>query len=93
VTPAGAIPFESHLTTIDMLGLTDPWTARHGVELPYEVLPKAGHEHIPDDASMVEVPVDDERVLMVLYLEPDDDVERLLAEGTWREVELDMGQP
>ena len=142
VTPAGAIPFESHLTTIDMLGLTDPWTARHGVELPYEVLPKAGHEHlatiahlrdrdvsllighprfaapaepgevygagavdalflheapdpehIPDDASMVEVPVDDERVLMVLYLEPDDDVERLLAEGTWREVELDMDQP
>ena len=142
VTPAGAIPFESHLTTIDMLGLTDPWTALHGVELPYKVLPKAGHEHlttiahlrdrhvsllighprfaapaepggvygagaiddlflheapdpehVPDDASMIEVPVGDERVLMMLYLEPDDDVERLLDEGTWRRVPLDMSRP
>ncbi len=142
VTPAGALPFESQLTTVDMLGLTDPWTARHGAEMPYDVLPKAGHEHlatfahledrdvslvighprvvapaapgavygagsvddlflhaapdpehVPDGASMVEIPVSDGRVLIALYLSPDDDVERLLDDGTWRRVELDMGRP
>ena len=28
---AGAIPFYSELRTIDMLGLSDPWVARHGI--------------------------------------------------------------
>lgn len=31
VTPAGAIPFYAQLHTIDMLGLNDPWIARHGL--------------------------------------------------------------
>lgn len=29
-TAAGAIPYESRLKTVDMLGLTDPWVAHHG---------------------------------------------------------------
>ncbi|NOZ01153.1 MAG: hypothetical protein GXP54_04610 [Deltaproteobacteria bacterium] len=29
-TAAGAIPYESGLTTVDMLGLNDKWVARHG---------------------------------------------------------------
>ncbi len=31
VTPAGAIPYYSGLHTIDMLGINDPWVARHGM--------------------------------------------------------------
>jgi hypothetical protein len=31
VMAAGAIPYYSNLRTIDMLGLSDPWVARHGV--------------------------------------------------------------
>lgn len=30
ITAAGAIPYYSHLTTVDMFGLNDPWVARHG---------------------------------------------------------------
>jgi len=30
-TAAGAIPYYSRLETVDMLGLCDPWIARHGV--------------------------------------------------------------
>ncbi len=142
VTPAGALPYESQLTTVDMLGLTDPWTARHGAEMHYDVLPKAGHEHlatvahlrdrgvnllighprvvapaaageaygaaaiddlflhrapdpenVPDDASVIEVPVSDGRVLMMLSLEPNETVDGLVADGTWRRVELDMDAP
>lgn len=29
-TAAGAIPYYSHLATVDMFGLNDPWVARHG---------------------------------------------------------------
>ncbi|SFH93481.1 hypothetical protein [Albimonas pacifica] len=41
VTAAGAIPYASGLPTVDMLGLTDPWTARHGVELD-----RVGHRRL-----------------------------------------------
>jgi len=30
VTGAGTVPFYSELETVDLFGLTDPWTARHG---------------------------------------------------------------
>lgn len=33
VLPAGAVPYYSKLKTIDMLGLNDPWVARHGIEI------------------------------------------------------------
>jgi arabinofuranosyltransferase len=33
VMPCGAIPYYSRLRTIDMLGLNDPWVARHGMPL------------------------------------------------------------
>jgi arabinofuranosyltransferase len=46
LTPAGVIPFESRLRTVDMLGLNDPWTARNGADVPAKVVPKAGHERI-----------------------------------------------
>ncbi len=38
-SPVGAIPYYSGLPTIDMLGLNDPWVARHG--LPASSIP--GH--------------------------------------------------
>ncbi len=31
VTPAGAIPYYSRLHSVDMLGINDPWVARHGI--------------------------------------------------------------
>ncbi len=31
MTPAGAIPYYSGLASVDMLGHTDPWIARHGL--------------------------------------------------------------
>jgi arabinofuranosyltransferase len=33
VVPAGAIPYYSGLTTVDMLGLSDAWVARNGIDL------------------------------------------------------------
>ena len=42
VTPAGAIPYYSELTTIDMLGLNDKWVARR--EVPHMNFP--GHLRI-----------------------------------------------
>ncbi len=42
VGPAGAIPYHSALPTVDMLGLNDPWVARHG-----DVSTRAaGHERV-----------------------------------------------
>jgi len=41
-TAAGAIPYYSRLETVDMLGLCDPWVARHGVA----VEGKPGHQKI-----------------------------------------------
>jgi hypothetical protein len=41
-TAAGAIPYYSGLRTIDMLGLNDPWIARHGRRLTSH----AGHRRI-----------------------------------------------
>ncbi len=40
-TAAGAIPWASGLPTVDMLGLSDPWTARHG-----ERLDRVGHRRL-----------------------------------------------
>ncbi|MCP3978237.1 MAG: hypothetical protein GY716_02740 [bacterium] len=42
VTPAGAIPYYSGLRTVDMLGLSDRWVARHGPELGA----RAGHRRV-----------------------------------------------
>ena len=50
VTPAGAIPFFSRLTSIDMLGLNDRWIARHGVKLS----DRAGHHKITTVAHLVD---------------------------------------
>jgi hypothetical protein len=36
LTAAGAIPYYSRLPAVDMLGLTDPWIARHGITLAGE---------------------------------------------------------
>ncbi len=43
VSAAGAIPYESDLPTVDMLGLNDPVTAREGLAIPVQTLPKPGH--------------------------------------------------
>ncbi|MEO8843539.1 MAG: hypothetical protein ABI591_09470 [Kofleriaceae bacterium] len=40
---AGAIPFNANLPTVDQLGLTDPWVARHGSRAP-ESYPRPGHQ-------------------------------------------------
>jgi hypothetical protein len=41
VTAAGAIPYYAQLKTIDMLGLSDPWIARHGLVFGN----RPGHTH------------------------------------------------
>ena len=41
-TAAGAIPYYSGLRAVDMLGLADPWIARHGI--PYTEVP--GHRRV-----------------------------------------------
>lgn len=41
-TAAGAIPFYSRLQTIDMLGLSDKWVARHGTGTSF----MAGHQKV-----------------------------------------------
>ncbi|HEY3175319.1 MAG TPA: hypothetical protein VGK94_06100 [Candidatus Polarisedimenticolia bacterium] len=130
VTAAGAIPYYSRLPSIDMLGLNDPWVARHGIE----VRPQPGHTRLaplgylvgrgcrlvvahpwvaraspaartsyaypelarfrflldvrpvelPPDASILEIPLDETRVVVVLYLTPHPAVEALIQAGRWR---------
>lgn len=43
--PAGAIPFYSRIKSIDMLGLNDPYIARHGIEAP-KFYPRPGHQKL-----------------------------------------------
>jgi len=45
VSPAGFIPYFSNARSIDMLGLNDPWVARHGVVRSCRVC--LGHSRLP----------------------------------------------
>ena len=54
ITAAGAIPYYSGLTTIDILGLTDEWIA-HSVP---PSIPRAGHTRQAPDAYLLERGVD-----------------------------------
>ena len=54
ITAAGAIPYYSGLTTIDVLGLTDEWIA-HSVP---PSIPRAGHTRQAPDAYLLERGVD-----------------------------------
>ena len=53
-TAAGAIPFYSRLVTVDMLGLNDPWVARHGRFAGI----RPGHRKIAATAYLVRRKVD-----------------------------------
>ena len=125
---AGAIPYYSDLRTIDMLGLSDPWVARHGVllgtrpghrrwaTLAYLVrqhvnivlhpwrrsdperfwtdytraavvaryVPFSPVEDLPEDASIIEIPIGMDRQLRALYLVRDERVDQCIAAGGWR---------
>jgi arabinofuranosyltransferase len=50
VTSAGAIPYFSELRSVDMLGLNDPWIARHGAFLSQ----RAGHRRVATIAHLRE---------------------------------------
>jgi hypothetical protein len=50
VVCAGAIPYYAGVPSVDMLGLTDPWVARHGILI--DAL--AGHARIAPFARLVE---------------------------------------
>lgn len=50
VTPAGAIPYYSGLESVDMLGLSDRWVARHGATL----VDRPGHQKITTVKYLVE---------------------------------------
>ena len=50
VTAAGAVPFYSRLEAVDMLGLNDPWVARHGL-IPEGKKP--GHSRIAPVSYLV----------------------------------------
>jgi hypothetical protein len=49
VTAAGAIPYASRLPSVDMLGLCDPWVARHGALVHGA---RAGHRRIATHAYL-----------------------------------------
>lgn len=126
-TAAGVIPFYSGLATVDMLGLTDAWVARHGIDLsgmewpghrrmaPLEYLvqrqvnlvlgnPKVRRaespevsaycgdlspvtlvrEPAPQGTAVVEIPLHQERVLVVLYLTPSSEVDEAIKREGWR---------
>ena len=48
VTPAGALPYYARLSVLDMLGLNEPYVARHGAPLSA----RAGHRRIATIAYM-----------------------------------------
>jgi arabinofuranosyltransferase len=48
-TAVGAIPYYSALPTVDMLGLTDPWVARHGIR----VGERPGHRRLATTSYLV----------------------------------------
>ncbi len=131
VSPAGAVPFYSRLTTIDMLGLNDRWIARHGVV----VGERAGHQRmttvdyllsrrvnlllgaaqpvytsvqmpsfgdvpsalnsfllptdrieydLPKTTKLIEIPINPERKLAVMYLFPSPVVDEAIEREGWR---------
>ncbi len=128
VMAAGAIPYYSNLRTVDMLGLSDPWVARHGVHfgsraghrrgatLAYLVskrvnivlhpwprsdveqfwtdytrpavvaryVPMSPVEDLPADASIIEIPIANDRKLRALYLVRDEKIDQCIAAGQWR---------
>lgn len=43
---AGAIPYFARLRNVDPLGLTDAWTAEHGLRLETATIPKQGHSRM-----------------------------------------------
>lgn len=51
ITPAGAIPYFSDMTSIDMLGLNDKWIAKNGVKLS----DRPGHQRISTVKHLVDV--------------------------------------
>jgi hypothetical protein len=133
VTAAGAVPYYSRLPALDMLGLSDPWIARHGTPIqtqvghprvaPFHYLvergvhlvlghpwvfgPRSPPERHPraaglhgfaylmqvdphdlENASLLGVPLDDERFLIVIYLTPHPAVERAAAADGWQRYAL-----
>jgi arabinofuranosyltransferase len=54
VTAAGAIPYYSELPSVDMLGVSDPWVARHGVR----VGDRPGHQRLATVAYLRQRHVD-----------------------------------
>ena len=70
---AGAIPFYSDLRTIDMLGLSDPWVARHGILFGT----RPGHRRWATLAYLVS-----QRVNIVLHPWRRSDPERLWSDYT-----------
>ena len=73
VMAAGAIPYYSDLRTVDMLGLSDPWVARHGISYGS----RAGHRRGATLAYLVS-----KRVNIVLHPWRRSDPERLWFDYT-----------
>ena len=128
-TAAGAVPYYSQLTTVDMLGLNDPDIARHGAVLSHhpghkrvatarQLLERGVHvvvghpqvqdrrdavpeftlanttfgmagltaQLLPASARVIEIPLDDELVVLVLSLLPHGGFEQRVNEAglrTW----------
>ena len=138
-TAAGAIPYYSELPSVDMLGLTDAWVARHGKRVSLQVAhhrlaplsylverdvhlvlgqpwirrpasPPRTHypfphlrelhalageraRDFPRTASILEIPLPNNRVLVALYLAPHKDVERAIATAGWRRIPIRASSP
>ena len=124
-TAAGAIPYYSNLRTVDMLGLDDPWIARHGrylssrpghhrvatlgylvgrgvnlvigppamvnsdslartIELERFIWGFGRQDTVPEDARMVEIPIDHGYSLVALYLVRSEHVDSVIARRGWQ---------
>lgn len=102
---AGAIPYFARLRTIDTLGLNDWWTARHGLVIDSEAIPKPGHTRVATVAYMKEQDVNlsiiargqpkpdgyDMDDFLSIFLEAEPDLEQLLLGATMIEIPMRDG--
>jgi arabinofuranosyltransferase len=133
VAPLGIISYYSDLPSVDMLGLTDAWVARHGDTADFYypghvrmapvgylerrgvnlvigqpgtlkpdpertsyrlsqlalIWPLVDLKKLPSTAKVIEIPLTEDLVWAVLYLQPNDKVDAAIAKNGWRVVPID----
>lgn len=67
----------------------DPERESYRLSELIEVYPVVDLKELPDDATVVEIPMDDETAWVAIYLTPHPEVERAIAEDGWRQLPID----